>query len=187
MPPKRPLSNTNANANDYQSPPPGRRNAHENEQHHSPMPGHHQETPVDAPVAIATPPRVHNNNENLAITGAHSPDDDHTQAAGAAIPISHPATADAIDLLSTTAATAEIHAAPPAVPEPVPPIGGGARAAVMDRIGAIGGGARAAGLEPVAAGFEPVAAIGGGARAAYQTSQQQRVITCNLTNIPLSE
>ena len=114
------------------------------------MPGHHQETPVDAPVAIATPPRVHNNNENLAITGAHSPDDDHTQAAGAAIPISHPATADAIDLLSTTAATAEIHAAPPAVPEPVPP-------------------------------------IGGGARAAYQAAHQQRIITCNLTSIPISE
>jgi hypothetical protein len=177
MPPKRPLSNTNANANDYQSPPPGRRN---NEQHHSPMPGHHQETPADAPVAIATPPRAHNNDENLAFTGAHSPDDIHTQAASAAIPITHPATANAIDLLATTAPTAEIHATPPAVSEPVClPIGGGARAAVMDRISAIGGGVRAV--------TEPVAGIGGGAREAYQAAQQQRVISCNLANIPLSE
>jgi hypothetical protein len=50
----------------------------------------------------------------------------------------------------------------------------------MEPVAAIGGSARAAVIEPVAA-------IGGGARAAYQASQQQRVVTCNLSSIPLSE
>ena len=31
------------------------------------------------------------------------------------------------------------------------------------------------------------ALVGGGARAAYHASQQQRVVTCNLNNIALSE
>ena len=68
-------------------------------------------------------------------------------------------------MFPTMAATAETQALPQAVMDPVAEIGGGARAAVI----------------------EPVAAIGGGARAAYQASQKQRVVTCNLSSIPLSE
>jgi hypothetical protein len=166
MPPKRPFSNTNAIANDYQSPPPSQRHAHANEHHHSPIPGHHQATPADAPVAIATPPRnIRNGDENLPSSDDHSPNHIHARAAGAAIPISLPAIAGANDMISAIAATAEVQASPQAVIVPVAAIGGSARAAVI----------------------EPVAAIGGGARAAYQASQQQRVVTCNLSSIPLSE
>jgi hypothetical protein len=35
--------------------------------------------------------------------------------------------------------------------------------------------------------MQPVAVVSGGARAAYQASQQQRIITCNLSNIPPSK
>jgi hypothetical protein len=35
--------------------------------------------------------------------------------------------------------------------------------------------------------MQPDAVVNGGARAAYQVSQQQRIITCNLANIPPSK
>jgi len=150
MPPKRPLTDANANANDYQSPPPGRRNAQGNEHHHSPMPGHHPETPVGAPVAIATPPRINIRDENLAVTGAHTPDHIQDQTVGAALTIRHPATVDANGMPATMATTAAEQSTPQAV-------------------------------------MEPIVAIGGGARAAYQAAHQQRIITCNLTSMPISE
>jgi hypothetical protein len=114
------------------------------------MPGHHQETPDGAPVAITTPPRNNIRDENLAISGAHTPDRIQDRTAGAAITIRHPETGDANGMFSTMATTAAVQGSPQAV-------------------------------------MEPVAAIGGGARAAYQASQQQRIITCNLTSIPISE
>lgn len=126
MPPKRPLTDTNS----YQSPPPGQRANHGNEHHHSPLPGHHQETPVDAAVAITTPPRnnIRNDDENLSPTS------------GSSLP-------GEMNGMGTTTAL----------------------------------------QSPPQAEMQPVAVVGGGARAAYQASQQQRIITCNLSNIPLSK
>jgi hypothetical protein len=150
MPPKRALTNANADTNDYQSPPPGLRNAQGIEHHHSSMPGHHPETPAGAPVAIATPPRSNIRDENLEITGGHSPVRIQDQTVGAASTIRLPETGDANGMICTMATTAVVQGSPQAV-------------------------------------IEPVAAIGGGARAAYQASQQQRIITCNLNSIPISE
>jgi hypothetical protein len=150
MPPKRAFTNANADTNDYQSPPPGLRNAQGIEHHHSPMPGHHPETPAGAPVAIATPPRSNIRDENLAVTGAHTPDRIQDRTVGAAIAIRQPATGDANGMPSTMATTAAEQSSPQAV-------------------------------------MEPIVAIGGGARAAYQAAHQQRIITCNLTIIPISE
>jgi hypothetical protein len=116
MPPKRPLTD----ANSYQSPPPAHRDTQGNEHHHSPIPGHHPETPADAAVSVTTPPRnfVRNADEN--------------------------------DETNPMAATRAMQRTPQAE-------------------------------------MQPVAVVSGGARAAYQASQQQRIITCNLANIPPSK
>jgi hypothetical protein len=148
MPPKRPLSD----ANSYQSPPPGHRNTHNGiDHHHSPLPGHHQETPSDAAVATSTPPRtnVRNDDENLSPTNVRSPNQIQDRSAGANNGISLPATTDNAEMLSVTAPTA-----------------------MQSSPGAL---------------MQPDAVVSGGARAAYQASQQQRIITCNLSSIPPSK
>ena len=148
MPPKRPLSDSNS----YQSPPPGHRNTHNGiDHHHSPLPGHHQETPADAAVATSTPPRtnVRNDDENLSPTNVRSPNQIQDRSAGAINGISLPATA-VIDEMNSVSAPTAMQSSPGAL-------------------------------------MQPVAVVSGGARAAYQASQQQRIITCNLSNIPPSK
>ena len=110
MPPKRPLSDTNS----YQSPPPGHRAPHGNDHHHSPIPGHHQETPADAAVAITTPPRnnIRNVDANLLPTSG----------------ISLPASAVTGEIHEVAANTA-IQRSPQAEMQPVAVVSGGARAA----------------------------------------------------------
>ena len=49
MPPKRPTPTDNL------SPPPTHRTVNDNEHHHSPLPGHHPDLPVDAAVANTSP------------------------------------------------------------------------------------------------------------------------------------
>ncbi len=148
MPPKRPLYESNS----YQSPPPGHRNTHNGiDHHHSPLPGHHQETPADAAVAASTPPRTNdrNDDENHTPTNVCSPNQIQDRAAGASNGISLPATAVNDEMNSVTAPTA-LQSSPGAL-------------------------------------IQPVAMVSGGARAAYQKSQQQGIITCNLSNIPPSK
>jgi hypothetical protein len=90
MPPKRPLSNHN----DYQSPPPGHRPTLANEHHLSPLPGRLPDTPVDAPVAINTPPRIIDcNSETLTPTIGRSPEHIQETPAVVANPNSRPAAA----------------------------------------------------------------------------------------------
>jgi hypothetical protein len=154
MPPKRPLTDTNS----YQSPPPAHRAAPGNEHHHSPLPGHHQETPVDAAVAITTPPRnnIRNDAENLSPTNG-----------------SCPSASTVTGEMNGMATTTAMQNPSQAEMQPVAVVGGGARAAYQ--------------ASPPQAEIQPVAVVGGGARAAYQATQQQRIITCNLSNIPLSK
>lgn len=147
MPPKRHLHDSNC----YQSPPPGHRNTEDgNDHHHSPIPGHHQEAPADAAVAISTPPRqqVRKDDATLSPNSERSPELMQARAAGAVHGISLPATAVAVEMNSMAAITA-MQSSPQAEMQP--------------------------------------AVVSGGARAAYQASQQQRIITCNLSSIPPSK
>ena len=125
MPPKRPLSNTN----DYQSPPPGQRPALANEHHLSPIPGHHQETPADAPVSITTPPRnSHRNDENLAPTIGRTPEHNQERIAVEVNPSSRPANAAAAEMASMED-SGVMQNSPAVVMEPRAVGGSGARAA----------------------------------------------------------